>query len=371
MRVTRKMMVENMVRWMFQKAERIQEAGTVSGSGKKVNRPSDDSMGAGRILADRTTLSRTAQYQSNISRLGNWVEMDNTVLDSVYEILQEVESINMDQAEGGQSIREELTASLEYMYGQVVDLANTRYESGYLYSGDLSSTRPFHNSSLVSGGTAQDLLFDLGDAASSVAIEISDSGGNVVRTLNLTGLSAGAQTVSWDGLDDLGLAVADGEYEYVVTAEDASGDPVAAAHTYRGGAGDKEALIGDGAVLRINNDGGDIFGDVLMSVAGVIASLKADSYDRTAVSQALDHVQTALADLEMEMVDLSGAGTRLENASETRSQTLLLYENKLSDEENCDAGEVAVELQTRETAYEVTLETTALILQMSNLFDRI
>jgi flagellar hook assembly protein FlgD len=41
---------------------------------------------------------------------------------------------------------------------------------------------------------------------------IMDSGGRRIRTLSLSGLTGGPQTVTWDGLNDAGGLVAPGVY---------------------------------------------------------------------------------------------------------------------------------------------------------------
>jgi flagellar basal-body rod modification protein FlgD len=66
----------------------------------------------------------------------------------------------------------------------------------------------------------------LGGAAQSVTVSISDSNGNVVRTMQLGSEPAGALTVNWNGLNDSGQQQAAGNYTLNVTATDANGQPV-------------------------------------------------------------------------------------------------------------------------------------------------
>lgn len=82
-----------------------------------------------------------------------------------------------------------------------------------------------HNT-YVTGGVAGNISMGLASDASSVTITIEDENGNVVRTLTSGSMSAGAQSVAWDGKDDSGATLADGLYSYSVSATDANGQAV-------------------------------------------------------------------------------------------------------------------------------------------------
>jgi flagellar basal-body rod modification protein FlgD len=84
----------------------------------------------------------------------------------------------------------------------------------------------------VSKGTADNLVFNLESDASSATITIYDSEGNEVRTISASDLSSGTNSIKWDGTDDDGNTVDDGEYTYEVSAADSSGDSVTAT-TYK------------------------------------------------------------------------------------------------------------------------------------------
>uniref|UniRef100_A0A832EJ72 Basal-body rod modification protein FlgD n=1 Tax=Desulfacinum infernum TaxID=35837 RepID=A0A832EJ72_9BACT len=62
----------------------------------------------------------------------------------------------------------------------------------------------------------------------SVKVVITDSAGRTVRTLSLGSLKAGRQEFAWDGKDDQGKSLPDGEYTFSVEAVGPSGESVAA-----------------------------------------------------------------------------------------------------------------------------------------------
>jgi flagellar basal-body rod modification protein FlgD len=65
-------------------------------------------------------------------------------------------------------------------------------------------------------------------------VKILDAKGNVVRTINGTGVSAGDVDVQWDGLTDTGTQAAAGAYTVQVTAADANGKAITATPYFYG-----------------------------------------------------------------------------------------------------------------------------------------
>ena len=367
MRVTTQMMIGNLSRQLNRQRESIDKLSTMTVTGKIINQPSDDPALAACILNSRSTISEYAQRQSSLSQTQSWIEAGDTVLETVYDLLNQAQDIVTEQSGGDLDTRETLAATVRSLYDQIVDLANTEFNGSYMYSGDANGTRPFGNESVISGGAAEDIVFDLAAAAQDATVTIYDSSGTAVRTLTLSGLSSGTNVITWDGLDNGGNPLADGTYTYEVEAADAAGDPVAAYHTYRGQDGNKEALTGSGGQVNLNTDGGEIFSEVLRSLSQAIAVMESDSYTTSGLAACNDDLESVLEGLRLEIVTLSMVNARLDTDQDWVSQTLQIYENKLSQDESCDVDQAAVELQTVEDAYEVTLETVAMILNQTNL----
>jgi flagellar basal-body rod modification protein FlgD len=73
------------------------------------------------------------------------------------------------------------------------------------------------------GSGGQQLGYTLSSAADTVSVGIYDTAGKLVRTLKGSGVSAGDNTFTWDGKNDLGNSVASGKYTLKVTAKDSKG----------------------------------------------------------------------------------------------------------------------------------------------------
>jgi flagellar basal-body rod modification protein FlgD len=70
----------------------------------------------------------------------------------------------------------------------------------------------------VNDGAAEACDFELTANAAGVAVNIYDSVGNFVKTIEQGAMDAGRQTVIWDGTDQNGNPVADGNYTFEVMA---------------------------------------------------------------------------------------------------------------------------------------------------------
>ncbi|MEQ4616787.1 MAG: flagellar hook capping FlgD N-terminal domain-containing protein [Corticimicrobacter sp.] len=71
--------------------------------------------------------------------------------------------------------------------------------------------------------------------AANTTVQITDTSGKVVRTIELTDQKVGVVSVTWDGNNDLGEAVPDGGYVVKVKAVDADGKEVLAEALTSGG----------------------------------------------------------------------------------------------------------------------------------------
>jgi len=114
---------------------------------------------------------------------------------------------------------EEVTSTLEGISGQISAAetlqASALVDNGVLIEGDTIQ---------VASGVATAFGVTLADDADSVTLNIADSSGTVVATLDAGDMSAGTQTLYWDGVQDDGSTAADGSYTFTVNAssDDAS-----------------------------------------------------------------------------------------------------------------------------------------------------
>lgn len=118
---------------------------------------------------------------------------------------------------------EDVTSTLEGISGQI-SASETLQASALVGNGVLIDG----NTIQVDDGVTTPFGVTLDSDADSVTVTIKDSSGNVVRTLDEGEMSAGTQSLSWDGLQDDGTTAADGAYTFSISA---TTDDVAVAST--------------------------------------------------------------------------------------------------------------------------------------------
>jgi len=172
-------------RILNQQADTFRTQNQIS-SGKKILVPSDDPVGAARIIQLDQEQSQIDQYLDNIITANNRLGLEETQISEVQNILFRLREITVNAGNGtiGQSERQGLAAEVQSRLEQLVDLANTRDASGeFIFSGFSGSTKPFVD---VGSGNYQ-YQGDEGQRFVSIAITtkvaISDSGKEVFEDI--------------------------------------------------------------------------------------------------------------------------------------------------------------------------------------------
>lgn len=88
--------------------------------------------------------------------------------------------------------------------------------------------------SRAAGDTVHSVNFELMGEASKVHITIKDSGGNLVRKMELGKLKKGQNTIDWNGLKDDGTAARPGDYRIAIEAQNSGGGKVFSKTTFGG-----------------------------------------------------------------------------------------------------------------------------------------
>ncbi|MGD9411950.1 MAG: flagellar hook-associated protein FlgL [Desulfobacterales bacterium] len=143
MRVTNNMMTDSLVRYLTAQNEALYERQTIIASQKRINRPSDDPLGMGKVLDYRQTLSSIEQYETNIQSGQERLEITEITLDLVDELLQGVRAIAMSEAGGTTESRQLTAEEVKNLFDQVLDLANSKHNGNYMFSGYQTQTAPF------------------------------------------------------------------------------------------------------------------------------------------------------------------------------------------------------------------------------------
>ncbi len=148
MRVTNSMMTATVKRNLFRQAENLARKQETMSSGLRINRPSDDPLGYGKVLDYRKTLTSLDQYDRNIQNAKNRIEFIETTLEGVEDLIVDAKNWAVNQSGSDSMDREAAITSVQNIRDQVLQLSNSKMGGVYVFSGFQTLTPPF-----ASGGT--------------------------------------------------------------------------------------------------------------------------------------------------------------------------------------------------------------------------
>ena len=223
-RITNRMMYNNALSNIFTNSEGLLKAQEELSSGKKVNRPSDAPSDITRILDYRTRILTGDQHLRNIDEGIASLNMADSTLNSMAEVLRRVKEIAVSQAGAPATAdtRRTYAKEVDSLISQVTLLGNASIGGKYIFAGQKTNTAPFTSGAIyfgdkneaqieietgknigvtLDGSTllAADLGPDIngntllsslnkGSGVSLGSIKITDRGGNS-STISLSGLS--------------------------------------------------------------------------------------------------------------------------------------------------------------------------------------
>ncbi len=150
LRVTQGMMYNSMVHNMNSTLSAYIESNMQSSSQKRVNRPSDDPVSAGRILDTRATISKLSDYDKNTKTAMGWLGLADNILasgdGSVHTVLSLIKSTDIQSSTGtiNQENRLEIASAIRQYMEQLVNLANTQYGDQHIFAGQKTDAPPYH-----------------------------------------------------------------------------------------------------------------------------------------------------------------------------------------------------------------------------------
>jgi flagellar basal-body rod modification protein FlgD len=81
----------------------------------------------------------------------------------------------------------------------------------------------------LESGETHEIQYQLGEDAATVYVSIVNESGETVRKIEMDDMSAGDQSVVWDGKDENGNAAPSGTYSFSVQAQNSDGETMATA----------------------------------------------------------------------------------------------------------------------------------------------
>lgn len=158
MRITNKMMTNNALYNINNNKNLMSTLEQQYSTGKKITRPSDDPIIAVRALKFRTNLSELNQYyEKNIPDAFNWMEVTESALTSVNEIITSMNTYCNQSANDYETAedRNSIVTNLKQLKEQLYQEGNTNYAGRYVFSGYKTDT------SLVFNEATEDYYYEI------------------------------------------------------------------------------------------------------------------------------------------------------------------------------------------------------------------
>src|SRR5690349_21955113 len=146
MRVSTSWMQQQSVNTMMERQGDLADIQTQMGTGKRINRPSDDPVGAARALELTHLGADTAQYQRNIGAANARLGLEDQTLASVNNVLGRVRTLLLQGMNATQTdeSRRDIAAEMVQLRGQLLGIANSQDAQGdYLFAGNRTGSAPF------------------------------------------------------------------------------------------------------------------------------------------------------------------------------------------------------------------------------------
>ena len=145
MRVTQNITTSNFIRYIHQHAENLLKTQRQIATQKRINKSSDDPIGMGQVLGYRTRLAATEQYQENIEQGITRLEFNEATLDLASDLINTARRLAADYSGSTLSVgeRQSLALQVKDLYDQAMQMANSKFNGNYIFSGHATDAVPF------------------------------------------------------------------------------------------------------------------------------------------------------------------------------------------------------------------------------------
>lgn len=283
-------------------------------SGYKVTKPSDDPEAAKSILSINTQLNQLQSYLDNMSQSQTELNSLDDTLSSVTDVITKATDLAAQGANGTYSNTDmdNIKTQIDQIIKSVTDLANTQYDGTYIFSGTATATKPFTT--------------------------VTDASGNITSiTYNGTPSTSDYQRY---------VTISDG----VSFAINTTGDQVFGSYT--------AATVGPPATPATGSG-------LLLTLGKLSAGLGA--HDKTAVSNSLDGLNTALDTVSATRTTFASVSNRFGLTADSINTTVINLKSYKSDLQDADLSQVLADLSIQQTALQASYGVFSKISDMSLL----
>ncbi len=365
-------------------------------SGKQINAPSDNPIGAANIASLTSTVSQLTQYKSNQDEAQLQLNLADSTMTSFNNLVQDVQQklVQAGDASYSDTQRAALAQGLQGDLNQMVGLANTSDDQGgYLFAGSKQSAPPFsqvgNNVSYGGDSTLQSL-----QVSQNRQLQVKFSGDDLfqkIRPGNGSFVTAANAGNAGTGVIDAGSvanpsALTGNNYAISFTVSGSSTtyqvqntttNLAVASGTYTS----PTTLSFDGMHVTLsgapaNNDsftvGPAAYQSVFSTVANAIAALQqpsqapaANAQLQTALGSALSSASQVLDHLTLKQAQIGNQLQQLNSYSSLNDDRSLQASSALSSIQDLDYAKAASQMAQQQTIYQAALQSYSAVSKLS------
>ncbi len=390
MRISSAQLYQNSLTAMLDNQSTLSRTQLQLSTGRRILTPADDPAGSATVLDLNQAIESTHQYQRNADSARGRLELEESTLGSVGDILQRVRELTLQANNDTQSsdTRRYIAFELRERRKQLIDLANLRDASGeYLFAGSRGSVQPFQVAASGQVAYAGDQSSRNLQIGPSQQIADGDAGSDVfvgIRNGNGTFTTLDNPANSGSGVIDPGAVsgtyVADtytisftqvlptDPITYSVTGA-VSGVVVAAGTPYSSGAqinfnGVSVSVAGTPADTDSFTVAPSANQDLFTTVQNLVTALESSATTNAGQAQFHNAVNRGIVDLDQGMDNIieirARAGARLntlDSQKGTNETFLLQAQQSLSEVQDLDYAEAASRLNRQLLSLEAAQQT--------------
>lgn len=163
MRITTAMMFANATRNITKSQEKYLLAQEPLITQRSINRPSDDPIGAARVLGIHKQIGQIDQYQRNIDQAENFINQTEQALGSVRDSLIRLQEIAVGINDGmaGPGEYAAVAKEVDALYDAILSAANSKISNRYVFAGFETTNAPFDTSGNYLGGIGDEIEIEI------------------------------------------------------------------------------------------------------------------------------------------------------------------------------------------------------------------
>ena len=382
MKVSTKYMYDSFIDDMLEKEREVYEIRRLISSGKKLEEPSDSPQEFAEVVSLKDTLGSLENYNKNVEFAESWLKITESSINSMNDLLTRAKSLAVQTSTGtiSRENRMAIANEVEQIINSLIDMANTKYQGRFIFSGFKTDTP-----ALSSGYTPSEAIADGSNIykgagtvtvidqtqvpyRANIVVEVVDS--NTYRySLD------GGNTFTTEFFSSPGVAEFSGLRVELPPTEIHSGDRFYISilgGEYQGDDGEMHLKIGDSEEdkIKINLTAQELLKgegiDVMRLMRNFHAALRANNTQE--IQKTLDELDKAISLLAQASGDVGSRLNRVDTLKNFYSVKKETFTEELSSREDTDIVEATSKMAEADVFYKAILTMFAKMSKV-NLLD--